>query len=165
MTQANRRPRVRETGLIIGEMPTGLHNAITDVAGVHVGHTTLIQGNGPLQPGLGPVRTGVTVILPHTGNLFQSKVCAAVQTINGYGKALGFEQVRELGVIESPVALTNTLNIGLVADALVQHAIAAKSRHRHYDEQRQCRSGRNQRWLSERSTRTACPSGACLCGD
>jgi D-aminopeptidase len=83
----------------------------------------LWQGAGPLQPGHGPIRTGVTVILPHTGNLFQSKVCAAVQTINGYGKVFGFEQVRELGVIESPVALTNTLNVGLVADALVQHAI------------------------------------------
>ena len=74
-------------------------------------------------PGIGPVRTGVTVILPHGGNLFRSKVCAAVHTINGFGKVLGFEQVRELGVLESPIALTSTLNVGLVADALVQYAI------------------------------------------
>jgi D-aminopeptidase len=117
------RPRAREVGLIIGELPTGLHNAITDVAGVRVGHTTLISGEGALRPGVGPVRTGVTVILPHDGNVFRSKVGAAVHTINGFGKVLGFEQVRELGVLESPIALTNTLNVGLVADALVQYAI------------------------------------------
>ena len=69
------------------------------------------------------MRTGVTVILPHGGNLFQGKVVAAVQTINGYGKAAGFEQVGELGVIEAPIALTNTLNVGLVMDGLVTHAI------------------------------------------
>lgn len=123
MTQAKRRPRAREAGLILGEMPTGPHNAITDVAGVRVGHTTLISGEGKLQPGLGPVRTGVTAILPHEGNIFRSKACAAVHTINGFGKVLGFEQVRELGVLEAPIALTNTLNVGLVADALVQYAI------------------------------------------
>ncbi len=115
--------RACEVGLAIGELPTGPYNAITDVAGVRVGHATLSGGEGKLQPGLGPVRTGVTVILPHDGNLFRSKVCAAVHTINGFGKVLGFEQVRELGVLESPVALTNTLNVGLVADALVQYAI------------------------------------------
>jgi D-aminopeptidase len=115
--------RAREVGIVIGELPTGQHNAITDVAGVRVGHTTLISGAGQLQPGVGPVRTGVTVILPHAGNVFRAKVCAAVHTINGFGKVLGFEQVRELGVLESPIALTNTLNVGLVADALVQYAI------------------------------------------
>jgi D-aminopeptidase len=115
--------RAREAGLIIGELATGPHNAITDVAGVRVGHTTLISGEGKLQPGLGPVRTGVTVILPHGENIFRSKVGAAVHTINGFGKVLGFEQVRELGVLESPIVLTNTLNVGLVADALVQYAI------------------------------------------
>jgi D-aminopeptidase len=117
------RPRAREAGLILGELPPGPHNAITDVEGVRVGHTTLIGGEGALRPGVGPVRTGITVILPHEGNIFRSKVCAAVHTINGFGKVLGFEQVRELGVLESPIALTNTLNVGLVADALVQHAI------------------------------------------
>lgn len=118
-----RRPRLRGWGLAPGDLPPGPHNAITDVAGVRVGHATLICGSGPLIPGSGPVRTGVTVVLPHGGNLFQEKVRAAVHTINGFGKAYGFEQVRELGLIESPIALTNTLNVGLVADALVQHAI------------------------------------------
>ena len=104
-------------------MPAGPYNAITDVAGVRVGHTTLVVGDGPLRPGQGPVRTGVTVILPHGDNLFRQKVPGAVHTINGFGKACGFEEVRELGVIEAPIALTNTLNVGLVADALVQYAI------------------------------------------
>ncbi len=117
------RPRARESGLRVGELPPEPYNAITDVAGVRVGHTTLIAGDGPLRPGQGPVRTGVTVILPHGDNLFRQKVPGAVHTINGFGKACGFEEVRELGVIEAPLALTNTLNVGLVADALVQHAI------------------------------------------
>lgn len=117
------RLRARELGLVIGELQTGEANAITDVAGVAVGHTTLIKGEGVLRSGSGPVRTGVTVILPHRGNLFAEKVRAAVHTINGFGKALGFEEVRELGVIEAPIALTNTLNVGLVADALVQWSV------------------------------------------
>jgi D-aminopeptidase len=116
-------PRIRDLGIAVGELPTGPHNAITDVSGVRVGHTTLISGDGPLRPGQGPVRTGVTVILPHGDNLFRHKVGAAVHTINGFGKVRGFEQVRELGVVESPIALTNTLNVGLVADALVQYAL------------------------------------------
>jgi D-aminopeptidase len=116
-------PRARDLELVGGRLPAGPSNAITDVAGVLVGHATLIAGAGPLHPGQGPVRTGVTVVLPHGGNLFREKVRAAVHTINGFGKALGFEQMRELGLIESPIALTNTLNVGLVADALVQHAV------------------------------------------
>ncbi|MEW5868408.1 MAG: P1 family peptidase [Chloroflexota bacterium] len=114
---------LRDLGLLTSSLPAGLLNAITDVTGVRVGHTTLISGSGTLQPGLGPVRTGVTVILPHGENLFEEKVCAAVHTINGFGKPAGFEQVRELGRLEAPIALTNTLNVGLVLDALVQHAI------------------------------------------
>lgn len=117
------RARLRELGLIVGELETGKYNAITDVQGVRVGHTTLIEGGGDLRPGIGPVRTGVTVILPHGDNLFKRPVTAAVHTINGYGKVAGFEQVRELGLIESPIALTNTLNVGLVMDALVTYAI------------------------------------------
>ncbi len=117
------RPRIRDVGITVGVLSTGQLNAITDVAGVHVGHTTLIAGEGPLRPGQGPIRTGVTVVLPHRGNLFQEKVYGAVHTINGFGKVRGFEEVRELGVIEAPIALTNTLNVGLVADALVQHAV------------------------------------------
>jgi D-aminopeptidase len=122
-TNPKPRPRARELGLITSELPTGTHNAITDVPGVRVGHTTLIAGEGVLRPGRGPVRTGVTIILPHGENVFRHKVRAAVHTINGFGKVLGFEQVRELGLIESPIALTNTLSVGLVADALVQHAV------------------------------------------
>ena len=117
------RCRLRDAGMIIGELPPGLHNTITDVAGVRVGHTTLISGEGPLLRGQGPVRTGVTVILPHGENLFRHKVRAAVHTINGFGKVRGFEEVRELGVVETPIALTNTLNVGLVADALVQYMV------------------------------------------
>lgn len=119
-----RRYRARQLGLTPGDLPTGPRNAITDVAGVRVGHTTLIDGDGPLVPGRGPIRTGVTVIVPHPGNVYRSKVRAAVYTLNGYGKACGFEQVRELGVIESPIALTNTLNVPRVADALIDYALA-----------------------------------------
>jgi D-aminopeptidase len=104
------RPRIRDLGLSVGNLPTGTHNAITDVDGVRVGHTTLSSGEGPLVPGQGPVRTGVTVILPHGDDLFQHKVRAAVHTINGFGKVRGFEEVRELGIVETPIALTNTLS-------------------------------------------------------
>lgn len=118
------RSRVRALGLdSIWRLPPGALNAITDVAGVRVGHTTVWFGDGALHPGQGPARTGVTVILPHAGNLFRVKVAAAVHTINGYGKACGFEQMRELGEIETPIALTNTLNVWRVADALVDHAL------------------------------------------
>jgi len=117
------RSRIRDAGITVGALPTGPRNAITDVVGVRVGHATLIWGEGTLVPGHGPARTGVTVILPHGDNLFRHKVHAAVHTINGYGKPFGFEQVRELGVIESPIALTNTLNVGRVADALVEYSI------------------------------------------
>lgn len=117
------RKRLRDYGLSVGDLPTGSHNAITDVDGVRVGHTTLMSGEGPLIPGEGPVRTGVTVILPHGDNLYQQKVRATVHTINGFGKPCGFEEVRELGIIESPIALTNTLNVWRVADALTSHAL------------------------------------------
>lgn len=103
--------RVRDLGIEPGVLPPGALNAITDVAGVRVGHATLIEGDA--------IRTGVTAILPHGGNLFAEKVPAAVYTGNGFGKAAGFEQVRELGNIEAPVLLTNTLDVGtaLVAGA------------------------------------------------
>lgn len=120
-------PRARELNFLQeaeSDYATGPFNSITDVAGVLVGHTTLIHGEGALQPGQGPVRTGVSVILPHGGNLYRQKVVGAVHTINGYGKPCGFEQVRELGLIESPIALTNTLNVGLVLDALVKYSLA-----------------------------------------
>lgn len=120
------RPRVRDWGLSVGLLPPGSGNSLTDVPGVRVGHVTLRRGDGPLIPGTGPVRTGVTVILPHGGGLFREKVRAAVHTINGYGKVHGFEQVRELGLIEAPIALTNTLNVARVADGLIEYML-----HRH----------------------------------
>lgn len=119
----NRRPRAREAGIQLGTMEPGPLNAITDVAGVAAGQVTLISGEGPLVPGQGPVRTGVTVILPHQGNLFQEKVPAGIFVLNGFGKCTGQEQIDELGVIESPIALTGTMNVGLVMDGLVEHAI------------------------------------------
>jgi len=121
------RPRARDLGLILGQLDPGPHNAITDIYGVRVGHVTLIEGEGRLLPGQGPIRTGVTAILPHGGNLYRDKVVAGVHTINGFGKACGFEQVRELGTLETPVMLTNTLNVGLVSDALVSYMLRENS--------------------------------------
>lgn len=116
-------PRIRELGEYESALPPGARNAISDVAGVTVGHHTLISGEGrpdpAWRPGRGPYRTGVTVILPHGDNLYEEKVAAAVHTINGFGKAMGFEQVRELGVLETPIALTGTMNVPRVADALM----------------------------------------------
>lgn len=113
----------RSLGLQLGELPAGRWNDITDVNGVLVGHCTVAHGDGPLLPGEGPVRTGVSIIRPHPGNIFKEKVPAAVHTINGFGKAVGFEQVREFGQLEAPIALTNTLNVGLVLDAMVSRAV------------------------------------------
>src|SRR5262247_2930457 len=106
------RPRARDLGVVVGILPAGKNNAITDVAGVRVGHATLIRGDN--------VRTGVTAILPHTGNLFQEKVPAAIYVGNGFGKLMGSTQVDELGEIETPILLTNTLNVPRVADALIE---------------------------------------------
>lgn len=110
------RPGPRQVGLELGLLPPGKWNAITDVAGVRVGHTSVIEGQD--------VRTGVTVILPHGDNLFREKVIAATHTINGFGKPCGLEQIRELGTLESPIALTGTLNVPRVADALLTWMLA-----------------------------------------
>ena len=120
MTQ--KRCRVRDIGLQIGSLPPGPLNAITDVAGVRVGHITLIEGEGPLVPGVGPVRTGVTAILPHSGNIFHEKVVACVHCINGFGEVTNSEQVREMGVIDTPILLTGTTNVPRAADALLDWA-------------------------------------------
>ncbi len=117
-------PRLRDLGIYESVLRPGPHNAITDVAGVAVGHVTLIEGepnpdDTTWRPGSGPFRTGVTVVVPHPGNVYEEKVAAAVHTINGFGKVTGFEQVRELGHIETPVALTGTMNVPRVADALL----------------------------------------------
>lgn len=104
--------RARDLGIAPGILEPGPFNAITDVGGVQVGHRTRIDGD--------EVRTGVTAILPHAGNVFAEKMPAAVYTANGFGKAAGFEQVRELGNIEAPILLTNTLNVGTARDAGVR---------------------------------------------
>jgi D-aminopeptidase len=123
MQAPQERPRVREFGIQIGRMEPGPFNAITDVADVRVGQETLISGDGALVPGEGPVRTGVTVILPHGGNLFRDKVPGAIHIVNGFGKCMGQEQVDELGTIEGPIALTGTMNVGLVTDAIIAYGI------------------------------------------
>lgn len=115
-------PRIRDLGIYKSQLKTGANNAITDVKGVSVGHSTVIEGEGNWQ-GNGPYRTGVSVILPHQENLYEDKVSAAVHTINGFGKYAGLEQIRELGSIETPIALTSTLNMPRVADALISYAI------------------------------------------
>ena len=112
--------RPRDMGIEIGIFNTGELNAITDVKGVQVGHETIIQGNN--------VRTGVTIIKPHAGDIFNEKVMAAVHVTNGFGKALGFTQISELGTIETPIALTNTLNVFLVANAIVDYMISNNSK-------------------------------------
>lgn len=115
ISENNKRPRVRELGIEIGILKPGRWNAITDVAGVKVGHTTVIKGDS--------VRTGVTAILPHGGNIFQNKVPAAVFVGNGFGKLMGSTQIQELGNIETPILLTNTLNVPKVADALIEYML------------------------------------------
>ena len=118
-------PRFRDTGISprYWVLPPGPRNSITDVKDVRVGHVTLIRGEGRLVPGRGPVRTGVTVVIPHRGNVFAEKVPAAAYVVNGFTKAVGLVQVEELGVLETPIALTNTLNVGLVADGLIEYSI------------------------------------------
>jgi D-aminopeptidase len=112
---AQTRPRARELGLAPGLLQPGAHNAITDVAGVRVGQRTVIEGS--------TVRTGVTAILPHGGNLFREKVAGAVFVGNAFGKLAGSTQVDELGTIESPIVLTNTLSVGVALDAIVRWTI------------------------------------------
>jgi D-aminopeptidase len=109
------RPRARDIGVAPGLYPPGELNAITDVPGVRVGHRTLIEGDD--------VRTGVTAIVPHGGNLFQEKVPAAVFVFNAFGKSVGLPQIEELGVIETPILLTNTLAVWRAADALRHYTI------------------------------------------
>jgi D-aminopeptidase len=109
---AEHRPRAREAGIVIGILPTGPLDAITDVAGVKVGQVTLIEGKN--------VRTGVTAILPHGGNLYQEKVPAGFAVGNAYGKFMGSTQVKELGEIETPIVLTNTLNVPEAAAGIIE---------------------------------------------
>lgn len=110
--------RARELGIRIGVLPTGQWNSITDVAGLRVGHTTLVKGDF--------VRTGVTAILPHNGNLFQQKVPAAIYVGNGFGKLTGVTQVKELGNLETPVVLTNTLSVATAIEAVIDYTLHQK---------------------------------------
>ena len=107
--------RARDFGIEIGVLKPGEHNAITDVNGVMVGHTTLFTGEA--------IRTGVTAILPHSGNIFQEKVPAAIYIGNGFGKLAGYSQVKELGNIETPIILTNTLSVPTASDALISYTL------------------------------------------
>lgn len=108
--------RTRDLGIKVGVLQPGKYNAITDVEGVKVGHFTLIKGDD--------VRTGVTAILPHSDNLFQEKVPAAIYIYNGFGKLTGYSQVEELGNIETPIILTNTLSVPTAADALIDYTLS-----------------------------------------
>ena len=110
------RPRTREVGIMVGVLPPGPLNSITDVPGVRVGHRTIVEGEA--------IRTGVTAIIPHPGNVFQSKVPAAIVVGNGFGKLVGSTQVEELGTLETPVVLTNTLSVFMAADAVVAYTLS-----------------------------------------
>jgi D-aminopeptidase len=116
LPEAEKRSRARDVGVTVGILPTGELNAITDVAGVLVGHQTIVRGDN--------IRTGVTAILPHGGNLFREKVPGAIFVGNGFGKLMGSTQVEELGEIETPILLTSTLNVPRVADFLLDYMLS-----------------------------------------
>ncbi len=116
--------RARELGLRIGLFEPGARDAITDVSGVLVGHATLIEGDGPLVVGQGPVRTGVTVVVPHEDHVFTEPVFAGCHRLNGNGELTGLEWVRESGMLGGVIGITNTHSVGVVRDALVAHAAA-----------------------------------------
>ncbi len=114
--QESHRGRIRDYGVVPGVLPAGPENAITDVDGVHVGHTTVRSAP--------TINTGVTAILPHSGNLFADKVPAAIFVANGFGKLTGISQVQELGTLETPIILTGTLSVPRAADALISYMLA-----------------------------------------
>jgi D-aminopeptidase len=121
--------RARELGLRIGLLEPGPLDAITDIPGVRVGHTTIIAGDGPLRVGHGPVRTGVTVIVPHDGDPWIEPVFAGCHRLNGNGELTGLEWVRESGFLGGVIGLTNTHSVGVVRDALVAHAASSREPH------------------------------------
>ncbi len=114
-SQADERPRARDIGIKPGIFSPGKNNAITDVQGVKVGHRTIIEGTN--------IRTGVTAIIPHSGNIFREKVPAAIELGNAFGKLVGYPQVQELGELETPIILTNTLSTWTAASALVEYTL------------------------------------------
>ncbi len=119
--------RATALGLRIGSLDPGEHDAITDVPGVLVGHTTLISGEGPLVVGQGPVRTGVTVVIPHADDVWTEPVFAGCHRLNGNGELTGLEWVRESGMLGGVIGITNTHSVGVVHDALVAHAARARA--------------------------------------
>jgi D-aminopeptidase len=122
MADAPAEPRVRARALDLplGRFRPGKHNAITDVEGVLVGHATIIRGEGKLRPGHGPVRTGVTAILPSNGNIFMERLHGGSFVLNGAGEVSGLTQVMEWGLLETPILLTNTMSVGAVSDAVAR---------------------------------------------
>ena len=119
----NERPRVREAGIRIGDLQVGPNNAITDVPGVRVGHVTLIEGDGPLVIGVGPVRTGVTAILPPGDNWWKEPVEGGNFVINGAGTTAGLSFIDEYHRIETPILLTNTLSVGTAFEGIVRYMV------------------------------------------
>ena len=136
-TKPSNRPRAREIGIRIGEFNPRGFNAITDVEGVLVGHTTLIEGHGALEIGKGPIRTGVTAILPHPRNLIDEPVEAAHFVFNGAGTTSGLSLIDEFGQIETPILLTNTFSVGAVYDAVTRYLIKTAFN-----------GGKNPRWFN-----------------
>ena len=122
--------RARDLGITIGRGTPGPRNAITDVRGVAVGHTTLIRGDGPLVIGQGPVRTGVTVVCPRGAKDWREPVYAGCHRLNGNGELTGLEWVRESGLLTTPIAITNTHSVGVVRDALIAYEARACRRPR-----------------------------------
>ena len=115
--------RARDLGVVIGRGRPGPANAITDVRGVRVGHATIVRGEGPLVVGEGPVRTGVTMIVPHDGDVFTEPLYAGSHTLNGNGELTGLEWIREAGMLTGPIGITNTHSVGIVRDGIIRHAV------------------------------------------
>jgi D-aminopeptidase len=115
--------RARDLGIVIGRGRPGPANAITDVAGVRVGHATIIRGEGPLVVGVGPVRTGVTMIVPHDGDVWTEPVYAGSHRLNGNGELTGLEWIREAGHLTGPIGITNTHSVGVVRDGIIRNAV------------------------------------------
>ncbi len=124
LSYQEKRCRVRDLGLIIGRCGTGLNNAITDVPGVQVGHSTIIRGEGKLLAGRGPVRTGVTAIMPNARNIFMERVIGGGFVLNGAGEVSGLTQTQEWGLIETPILLTNTLAVGTCSQWCVRYMVS-----------------------------------------
>ncbi len=115
--------RARDLGIIIGRGRPGAANAITDVAGVRVGHATIVRGDGPLVVGQGPVRTGVTMVVPHDGDLWTEPIYAGSHRLNGNGELTGLEWIREAGQLTGPIGITNTHSVGVVRDGIIRNAV------------------------------------------